>query len=139
MQKYIVEAPVPKDGQKASSGGIREKGKLIAQFTNPLPYEEPSYAYSQTSFNLKEALIEEGKLIVYDLVKTLWYEYGKPLIKAKLHHLCTQTLSAHTTAYKSSRSCSYECLDNDISTMLLPELEQNNTNKIVTFPIKQAI
>lgn len=41
MAKYIVEAPEPKKGQKVSSGGIRENGKLASQFKNPVPYKEP--------------------------------------------------------------------------------------------------
>lgn len=36
MAKYIVEAPEPKKGQKVSSGGIRENGKLASQFKNPV-------------------------------------------------------------------------------------------------------
>ena len=39
MAKYIVEAPEPKKGQKVSSGGIRENGKLATQFKNPVPYK----------------------------------------------------------------------------------------------------
>ena len=42
MVKYIVEAPEPKNGQKVSSGGIRENGKLASQFKNPVPYKEPT-------------------------------------------------------------------------------------------------
>ena len=42
MAKYIVEAPEPKKGQKVSSGGIRENGKLATQFKNPVPYKEPT-------------------------------------------------------------------------------------------------
>ena len=37
MAKYIVEAPEPEEGQKVSSGGIRENGKLVTQFKNPVP------------------------------------------------------------------------------------------------------
>lgn len=42
MTKYIVEAPEPKKSQKVSSGGIRENGKLVTQFKNPVPYKEPT-------------------------------------------------------------------------------------------------
>ena len=42
IAKYIVEAPEPKKGQKVSSGGIRENGKLATQFKNPVPYKEPA-------------------------------------------------------------------------------------------------
>lgn len=45
-RRYIVEAPEPKKGQKVSSGGIRENGKLAAQFKNPVPYEEPTLPVS---------------------------------------------------------------------------------------------
>lgn len=40
MRKYVVEAPEPKPGQKLSSGGIREKGKMVVVYKNPVPLEE---------------------------------------------------------------------------------------------------
>ena len=58
MVKYIVEAPEPKNGQKVSSGGIRENGKLASQFKNPVPYKEPT-----------------------------WQEFGEPLLRSGLHKL----------------------------------------------------
>lgn len=42
MSKVIVDANDPKDGEAFSSGGIRDKsGKLVSQYTNPIPYTEP--------------------------------------------------------------------------------------------------
>ena len=50
MKKFIVEAPEPKKGQTASSGGIRENGKIAAQYKNPEPYEEPTFPTKVTSY-----------------------------------------------------------------------------------------
>ena len=40
-KKYIVEGPVPKNGQELSSGGVRENGKMVEMFSNPVPYTQP--------------------------------------------------------------------------------------------------
>ena len=43
MKKYIVEVEDPKKGERASSGGIRGNGgRLVSQYTNPVPYREPA-------------------------------------------------------------------------------------------------
>ena len=57
MAKYIVEAPEPKKGQKASSGGIREKGRLATQFKNPVPYKEPAMPPAAATQNLNAMLV----------------------------------------------------------------------------------
>lgn len=38
--KVIVEAPLPKKGQKLSSGGVRENGKIASQYKHPQRYIE---------------------------------------------------------------------------------------------------
>lgn len=73
MAKYIVEAPEPKKGQKVSSGGIRENGKLASQFKNPVPYKE-------------QARARRNEAGMY-LLGLAWQEFGKPLLRSSLRKL----------------------------------------------------
>ena len=73
MAKYIVEAPEPKKGQKVSSGGIRENGKLASQFKNPVPYKEQARARRN-----------EAGMYLHGLA---WQEFGEPLLRSSLRKL----------------------------------------------------
>ena len=73
MAKYIVEAPEPKKGQKVSSGGIRENGKLASQFKNPVPYKE-------------QARARRNEAGMY-LLGLAWQEFGDPLLRSSLRKL----------------------------------------------------
>lgn len=93
MAKYIVEAPAPKKGQKVSSGGIRENGKLASQFKNPVPYIEPTpppavvTQKSNTELIRKEqARARRNEAGMY-LLGLAWQEFGEPLLRSGLHKL----------------------------------------------------
>lgn len=93
MAKYIVEAPEPKKGQKVSSGGIRENGKLTTQFKNPIPYKEPSLppaVINQKATHelvLKEqARARRNEAGMY-LLGLAWQEFGEPLFRSGLRKL----------------------------------------------------
>ena len=58
MAKYIVEAPEPKKGQKVSSGGIRENGKLASQFKNKL---DTGYCLGHTGISENAACYRNGR------------------------------------------------------------------------------
>ena len=73
MAKYIVEAPEPKKGQKVSSGGIRENGKIASQFKNPVPYKE-------------QARARRNEAGMY-LLGLAWQEFGEPLLRSSLRKL----------------------------------------------------
>ena len=73
MAKYIVEAPEPKKGQKVSSGGIRENGKLASQFKNPVPYKE-------------QARARRNEAGMY-LLGLAWQEFREPLLRSSLRKL----------------------------------------------------
>ena len=73
LAKYIVEAPEPKKGQKVSSGGIRENGKLASQFKNPVPYKE-------------QARARRNEAGMY-LLGLAWQEFGEPLLRSSLRKL----------------------------------------------------
>ena len=93
MRKFIVEAPEPKEGQKISSGGIRENGKLTAQFKNPIPYEEPVQppaVIPETPQNtlpspprVNNLKSEAGRV----LLGIIWQEFGEPLLRSGLRKL----------------------------------------------------
>ena len=93
MAKYIVEAPDPKEGQIASSGGIREKGKLASQFKNPVPYKEPTLpptvARQKVNTDLvrkEQARARRNKVVMY-LLNLAWQELGEPILSSGLRKL----------------------------------------------------
>lgn len=73
MKKYIVEAPEPKIGQKVSSGGIRENGKLSSQFKNPIPYDESLHNQNEEFKNY--------------MLNMIWQEFAEPLLRSGLRKL----------------------------------------------------
>lgn len=95
MQKYIVEAPELKDGQKASSGGIRENGKIKAQFSNPIPYNEDTAVAVQPAPQ-RARRTELGNILGDAFVRLLtsaFDEYIVPVASAKLHQLASEKIS----------------------------------------------
>ena len=105
MAKYIVEAPEPKKGQKVSSGGIRENGKLASQFKNPVPYKEPTLPPAAVAQKqnpelvLKEqARARRNEVGVY-LLGIVWQEFGEPLLRSGLHKLCNKIIDKIETPF----------------------------------------
>ena len=86
MSKYIVEAPEPKKGQKVSSGGIRENGKLTTQFKNPVPYKEPTLTPNVDLVRKEQARTRRNEVGRY-LLGIAWQELGEPLLRSDLHKL----------------------------------------------------
>ena len=93
MAKYIVEAPEPKKGQKVSSGGIRENGKLATQFKNPVPYKEPTLPPTVVNQRANTELVRKeqaralrNKAGMYFL-GLAWQEFGDPVLRSGLHKL----------------------------------------------------
>ena len=93
MAKYIVEAPEPKKGQKLSSGGIRENGKLATQFKNPVPYKEPTLPPAVVTqkpntelIRKEQARARRNEAGMY-LLSLAWQEFGEPLLRSGLRKL----------------------------------------------------
>ncbi|MBR4342797.1 MAG: hypothetical protein IKP88_08835 [Lachnospiraceae bacterium] len=93
MAKYIVEAPEPKKGQKLSSGGIRENGKLATQFKNPVPYKEPTLPPAVVTqkpntelIRKEQARARRNETGMY-LLSLAWQEFGEPLLRSGLRKL----------------------------------------------------
>ena len=86
MRRFIVEAPEPQNGQKASSGGIRENGRLKAQFKNPVPYDaasniNPASQPMDSDAVFRDQMKQIGREIAGDLVNILWQEWGRPFVR----------------------------------------------------------
>lgn len=100
MQKYIVEVKAPKKGQKVSTGGVRENGKMAAQFTNPIPYIEPEYlpAIQPQTYVLKEyakdLAVELAQNAIHDGLEMLWHELLQPVLRSKLRQLSNTVVTA---------------------------------------------
>ena len=92
LRKYIVEAPEPRNGQKLSSGGIRENGKMSYQFRNPVPYDEVSLAHDQylneVNFQKTRHRSHQKEIVLY-LLNIVWEEYGENVLRSCLNKLET--------------------------------------------------
>ena len=132
-QRYIVEAPMPDKGQLPSSGGIRENGKLTAQYKNPVPYTDPAPCPSKP-FTAPKSIAHTGELndirkyFVKELSEIIWVELGKPILKAKLHQLSEKILTNEHVTSTSRKGPSV-----DTSQANVPM-----TDKIIPFPRKDA-
>ena len=89
MRKYIVEAPEPKAGQKVSTGGIREKGKMAVPFKNPVPYEEPNTSTTKmVPATTKNVPKKADNTIYWEVGKYflgfVWKNFGEPVVGAWL-------------------------------------------------------
>lgn len=113
MKKYIVEAPEPKRGQKLSSGGIRENGKIAVQFKNPHPYSEPLDAASLVKAPDNAQLIDRAKrqnqrhqtgMYLFSIV---WQELGEPLVRFGLQELKHKIISKTESASQDQSTIAY--------------------------------
>ena len=109
MRKYIVEAPEPKAGQKVSTGGIREKGKMAVPFKNPVPYEEPKTATTKMiPANAKSNVPQKADNTIYwDLGKYflgfVWRNFGEPVVGAWLQEKGQEIVQSITEQPKQSQ------------------------------------
>lgn len=105
MEKYIVEVPNPKKGQNVSSGGIRENGKLISQFKNPIPYvPTPNPSVRLETISMPKASSRTcQKRIKTKLLDVIWEEVGEPVLRASLRRLTDRVTTAITTSKPSTK------------------------------------
>ena len=145
MAKYIVEAPEPKKGQKVSSGGIRESGKLASQFKNPIPYNEPTQPAAvvtkkpNTELIRKEQASARRNAVGTYLLDIAWQEFGEPLLRSGLHKLGNIIIckieGPNTKTVQHPSSPEYETIDveaDKINTI-------NNNDKIIRFRSQKAV
>lgn len=109
MRKYIVEAPEPKAGQKVSSGGIRENGKMVVAFKNPVLCEEPKTSTTKmvpvkTKSNTPQ---KADNSIYWELGKYIlgfaWRNYGEPVVGAWLQKKSQEFVQTITEQPKQSQ------------------------------------
>lgn len=134
MQKYIVEVKAPKKGQKVSTGGVRENGKMAAQFTNPIPYIEPEYhsTIQPQNYGLKEYAKERATELaqdaIHDGLEILWYELLQPVLRSKLRQLGNRFVSAIEEKNKISLSKEPETIEIDVTPSPTP------SENVIPFP-----
>ena len=132
MKKYVVEAPEPKDGQVASSGGIRENGKLVAQYKNPRPYEE-SLENIDYEEKVESELDYAIKNEVRDIFKTLLLEVVLPYCKKFINDLNVKIESnEEVKPYYISKS---KHIDKNEETQNV----NKHNGKVVQFKYKKAV
>ena len=145
MAKYIVEAPEPKKGQKVSSGGIREKGRLASQFKNPVPYKEPMLPPASVVQKPHSELVrkEQARARRNEVGKYLfsiaWEEIGEPLLRSGIHRLGRTVISkieAQTSQTVQHRSL----LETEIIEVEPDEIQNiYDEDNIIRFPNKKVI
>lgn len=149
MKKYIVEAPEPKDGQKVSSGGIRENGRLTVQFKNPVSYEEQVHlpsAVTSTLYNIlqNEAQININKSKIRQSISIIiWEEFGEPLLRYGFRNLCNVVkyqfvpwAASKMTPKDSFSSTKLKIIDIEVDNEVKIK---NSHDKIIRFPNERAI
>lgn len=139
MQKYIVEVPAPKEGQKVSTGGIRENGKMAAQFTNPIPYIEPEHhptIQPQTcglKKYAKDRVTELAQNAIHNGLEMLWYELLEPVLRSKLRQLGKKSVTSIEA--KNKISSSSMVVPNKTESIELEETHFPTTSEnIIPFP-----
>ena len=149
MRKLIVEAPELKEGQTDSSGGIRENGKISVQYKNPVPYVEPKLppATPQRTYTRKDMLKDQAKDFAIDigtdLISMIWYEYGRPFIRAKLHQLGQKAIAYLKAPTKTSQVIPQQ--DAKAAKIIDAEHEEisetddlDDNDKIIRFPSRRV-
>lgn len=112
MKKYIVEAEDPKKGERASSGGIRGNGgRLVSQYTNPVPYREPAPQPAPAVRKQPKKrswfsglLINTGKGIMTDMIEMAWDDFGKPILREKITQVENKAIEAWETRKSTRRA-----------------------------------
>lgn len=149
MRKLIVEAPELKEGQRDSSGGIRENGKISVQYKNPIPYEEPKLppAAPLNTYTRKDLLKDQVKNLAMDIgtdiVSMLWYEYGRPFLQTKLHQLGQKALAYLESPSRTKQPPTFtESKASKIIDAEYVEVQEaddlNDNDKIIHFPTKKV-
>ena len=143
MAKYIVEAPDLKRGQKISTGGVRENGKLASLFSNPVPYQEsPAPLAVRKSFPCQNSMAKQeakemGIIIAFEFVDLLWTEVGRPAVKAKFHQLgqqITSSIQSDRSAPRVSQGTGKKSVIIDVETTEINDLSSENDSSIIRFP-----
>ncbi|MBR1674753.1 MAG: hypothetical protein IJ703_07335 [Eubacterium sp.] len=145
MAKYIVEAPEPKKGQKLSSGGIRENGKLATQFKNPVPYKEPTLPPAVVTqkpntelIRKEQARARRNEAGMY-LLSLAWQEFGEPLLRSGLRKLGNSIIDKIEGPYDqpTQHIPSHDPVVIDVEA---DEIETvYDDDKIIRFPNRKAI
>ena len=130
---YIVKGPVPKSGQTASSGGIRENGKLCAQYRDPMPYTEIPSPTNGNQADIQTAQLKKD--ITLDIVSLFWYEFGKPLTKS-LFKVATQKLATRINKdWRQERIICPQVVD-VVNETVSPKLRDRSN--VILFPANRA-
>lgn len=138
MKKYIVEAPEPREGQSASSGGIRERGKITVQYKNPVPYEDtPPSIPDETVFYNRSRLKSYAAECGSNILEMLWDELGKPIIKAKLNQLGNRIVDKNIFSDPPQSKTKHNKIIDAKCKEVIPC--NNSSEKIILFPRKSIV
>lgn len=145
MAKYIVEVPEPKKGQKVSSGGIRENGKLAKQFKNPVPYKDsilpPTVVTPKADAKpaRKEQANDLSQKVIMYFLELAWQEFGEPLLRFGFRKL-RNTIIDNIESSPEQSSRHIVSPNPDIIDTEADEIETiYNDDKIIRFCTKKAI
>ncbi len=149
MKRYIVEAKEPQNGERASSGGIRsDRGRIVSQYTNPIPYREPTPLAVPISKKqqvkekwISSLLAEKSKDIVKEIISMLWDDFGRPFVNQKISQLKRLILSDREEPKKPQRCADYR----EEKSVMQPKENENEemedkqiVNNVIKFPFPRV-
>lgn len=161
MKKYIVEVEEPKEGQVISTGGVRANGKMAAQFKNPIPYEVPKPTPTaiaiksdtnapvalKSAYGIKERAKAEAMDFALDfgidMVKMVWYRWGKPILETKLSQAVDRYLPTVSQKKEISHSIHHyadkETEIIDVEAKDIITVNDSADDRIIPFSQKRAV
>lgn len=140
MKRYIVEAPEPEKGQEASSGGIRDGGRMASQFKNPIPYEEPVLPPTvRTQPTNGEVTRKEQARAFTDkagryLLGIAWQELGEPILRSELRMIRNKAIKKIKASIHDDGRISPEVIDVEEDRIIIT----SDDEKIVPFHRRKA-
>lgn len=139
MQKFIVEAPRPQNGQKASSGGIRENGRLASQYKNPVPY----YETTTESYDIKSVLIQGIKKWISensdDIIRVIMDDILWPLITSGAKSIKNKLfVDTQPVLYVDAIDVPYEAVQDSDTNEIETDNDKTSSGKIIKFATNKA-
>ena len=124
---YLVKGPAPQKGQKASAGGIREKGKLKAQYRDPIPYNDDPPAPNRSN---NSGYLENLKhRSIADCLNMVWRDFGKPRFLSLLRRGTNKVIECFNPKPNSQAKNHYDATGKDNRTAV-----HEKRDNIIQFP-----
>ena len=147
VERCVVEVSKPQKGQILSSGGVRENGRIVAQYKNPVPYKE-TITHTNYYYIQRDAREEMKEQLKHDMAKAaldLGLEIAVSLWDERLKHVCVEVIDVFVDTIKGKNTKVKEP-SNALKIKATKIIEQKNMEtkhdmdgNIVYFPKKKIV